>query len=32
VEANVRAPMLGPLPEAELEIVKRHAWDKNFYS
>jgi len=32
VDANVRAPMLGPLPEAELEIARRHAWDKNYYS
>jgi aryl-alcohol dehydrogenase-like predicted oxidoreductase len=32
VEANVAAPMLGPLPAAELEVARRHAWDKNFYS
>jgi aryl-alcohol dehydrogenase-like predicted oxidoreductase len=32
VEMNVAAPMLGPLPKAELEIARRHAWDKNFYS
>ena len=32
VEKNVRAPMLGALPAAELEIARRHAWDKNFYS
>jgi aryl-alcohol dehydrogenase-like predicted oxidoreductase len=32
VNKNVTAPMLGPLPAAELEIVKRHAWTKNFYS
>lgn len=32
VEMNVRAPMLGALPEGALEVAHRHAWDKNFYS
>jgi aryl-alcohol dehydrogenase-like predicted oxidoreductase len=32
VQMNTRAPMLGPLPEAFMEIVQRHAWDKNYYS
>jgi aryl-alcohol dehydrogenase-like predicted oxidoreductase len=32
VDMNVTAPMLGPLPEAELEIAHRHAWNKNYYS
>ncbi len=32
VDMNVRAPMLGPLPEPFLDIVRAHAWDKNYYS
>ncbi len=32
VEMNVRAPMLGPLPEPFLNIVRRHAWEKDYYS
>jgi aryl-alcohol dehydrogenase-like predicted oxidoreductase len=32
VAMNVRAPMLGPLPEMALEVAHRHAWNKNFYS
>jgi aryl-alcohol dehydrogenase-like predicted oxidoreductase len=32
VAMNVRAPMLGALPEAALEVAHRHAWNKNFYS
>ncbi len=32
VDMNLRAPGLGPLPEPFMEIVKRHAWDKNYYS
>ena len=32
VQMNARAPMLGPLPPAFLELVRRHAWDKNYYS
>ena len=32
VEMNVRAPMLGPLPGPFLDIVRKHAWDKNYYS
>ncbi len=31
VQQNVRAPMLGPLPEQTLAILHRHAWEKNFY-
>lgn len=31
VEMNTRAPGLGPLPEGALNILRRHAWDKNFY-
>ncbi len=32
VQMNVRAPMLGPLPEPFLDLVRQHAWDKNYYS
>jgi aryl-alcohol dehydrogenase-like predicted oxidoreductase len=32
VAMNVRAPMMGPLPEMALEVAHRHAWNKNFYS
>jgi aryl-alcohol dehydrogenase-like predicted oxidoreductase len=32
VEANCALPDLGPLPAGTLEILKRHAWEKNFYS
>lgn len=31
VDMNVTAPMLGPLPAAELEIAHKHAWNKNYY-
>ncbi len=31
VQQNVRAPMLGPLPENTLAILRKHAWEKNFY-
>jgi len=32
VERNVSAWDKGALDEATLQILKRHAWDKNFYS
>ena len=32
VDMNLRVPGLGPLPEPFLDIVRRHAWDKNYYS
>jgi aryl-alcohol dehydrogenase-like predicted oxidoreductase len=32
VEANCAASDKGPLPEAMLNKLRRHAWDKNFYS
>jgi aryl-alcohol dehydrogenase-like predicted oxidoreductase len=32
VEMNTRLPDLGPLPENVMAILKRHAWDKNYYS
>jgi aryl-alcohol dehydrogenase-like predicted oxidoreductase len=32
VERNAAASDKGPLNAATLEILKRHAWDKNFYS
>ena len=32
VERNVAAVNKGPLDGPTLEILKRHAWDKNFYS
>ncbi|MBM3773542.1 MAG: aldo/keto reductase [Acidobacteria bacterium] len=31
-EANAAVPELGPLPEAMLEVVKHHAWERNFYA
>jgi aryl-alcohol dehydrogenase-like predicted oxidoreductase len=31
VEINVAAPMLGPLPVNTLEILRKHAWVKNYY-
>ncbi len=31
-ESNSRLPDLGPLPEDTLAILKRHAWDRNFYN
>lgn len=31
VEANAAVPDMGPLPEATLALLKRHAWCKNFY-
>ena len=31
VEANVMASGQGPLPTGMLEILRRHAWDRNFY-
>ena len=30
-EANCKLPDKGPLPPATLEILKRHAWERNFY-
>jgi Predicted oxidoreductases (related to aryl-alcohol dehydrogenases) len=32
VESNVSVSDRGPLPASVLEILRRHAWDKNFYS
>ena len=32
VERNTAVSDKGPLNEATLQILKRHAWDKNFYS
>jgi aryl-alcohol dehydrogenase-like predicted oxidoreductase len=31
VERNAAASDKGPLTEAQLKILKRHAWDRNFY-
>jgi len=31
VDANVKAVGLGPLPSADLEILHRHRWVRNFY-
>ncbi len=31
-ESNSRLPDLGPLPADTLAILKRHAWDRNFYN
>ena len=32
VESNVALSDRGPLPASVLAILKRHAWDRNFYS
>lgn len=32
VESNVSVSGRGPLPASVLETLRRHAWDKNFYS
>lgn len=32
VEANCTASMKGPLPEHVRSILKKHAWEKNFYA
>jgi aryl-alcohol dehydrogenase-like predicted oxidoreductase len=32
VDANVLASGQGPLPETVIEILRRHAWDRNFYA
>ncbi len=32
VEANCSFSRLGPLPENTLAVLKRHAWDRNYYS
>jgi aryl-alcohol dehydrogenase-like predicted oxidoreductase len=32
VEANVRASELGPLSESLIAVLRRHAWDRNFYA
>ena len=32
VDGNVAASGLGPLPPAYLDIVRRHAWPKNYYA
>jgi len=32
VDVNTSVPGQGPLPPHALEVVKRHAWTKNFYS
>jgi hypothetical protein len=31
VESNIAASDAGPLDGGTLEILRRHAWDKNFY-
>jgi aryl-alcohol dehydrogenase-like predicted oxidoreductase len=31
VEANLRISDAGPLPTGVMEVLRRHAWDKNFY-
>jgi aryl-alcohol dehydrogenase-like predicted oxidoreductase len=32
VESNAAVSELGPLPASILEVLRRHAWNKNFYS
>jgi aryl-alcohol dehydrogenase-like predicted oxidoreductase len=32
VEANVKAANEGPLPKDGVEVLHRHAWDRNFYA
>jgi hypothetical protein len=31
VESSCAVPAAGPLPENVLAILKKHAWDRNFY-
>jgi hypothetical protein len=31
VEGNVMASGQGPLPASTLEVLRRHAWDRDFY-
>jgi aryl-alcohol dehydrogenase-like predicted oxidoreductase len=31
VESNTALSDLGPLPQDTLTVLKRHAWDRNFY-
>ena len=31
VDNNVSVPGLGPLPSGTLEVLRRHAWDRDFY-
>jgi aryl-alcohol dehydrogenase-like predicted oxidoreductase len=31
-ESNTRLADQGPLPKETMAILKRHAWDRNFYS
>jgi hypothetical protein len=31
VEANAALSAQGPLPKETLAVLKRHAWDRNFY-
>jgi hypothetical protein len=30
-ESNVALSDQGPLPGATLDVLRRHAWDRNFY-
>lgn len=32
VEANLAVSSIGPLPTPVMEVLRRHAWDKNYYS
>jgi len=32
VEANLAVSSMGPLPGPAMEVLRRHAWDKNYYS
>jgi aryl-alcohol dehydrogenase-like predicted oxidoreductase len=32
VESNCRTSNLGPLPETTLSVLRRHAWEKNYYA
>jgi aryl-alcohol dehydrogenase-like predicted oxidoreductase len=32
LEGNLMASGQGPLPDAALDVLRRHAWDRNFYS
>jgi hypothetical protein len=32
VQGNVMAVGQGPLPENTLEVLREHAWERNFYA
>jgi len=32
VQANLAVSNMGPIPVPIMEVLRRHAWDKNYYS